>query len=230
VMLLVQLRIADYTVGDERTADDTYLFMQGFYQKFPQLASNDFWITGESYGGHYVPNAAARIIRGNEQKEGAHINLKGFMVGNAWTDATIDNRGAVDFWFQHGIVSAPTYSGIVASCNFSDVGPLKARGELSARRGNDACDSFCDKANQEWVLSTSTTCTRTSVRATPLRSITRASSDTNAAQRLVRLMGQMSPLFAPRSAQPSPPCIDDYTTSWINQEAVYQVLFCTPLQ
>jgi carboxypeptidase C (cathepsin A) len=80
----------------------SYLFMQGFYQKFPQLAANDFWITGESYGGHYVPNAAARIIRGNEQKQGIHINLKGFMVGNAWTDSTIDNRGAVDYWFQHG--------------------------------------------------------------------------------------------------------------------------------
>jgi hypothetical protein len=36
-------------------------------------------------------------------------------------------------------------------------------------------------------------------------------------------MGRMSPLFAPLSAQPSPPCIDDYTTAWINQEAVYQV-------
>jgi serine carboxypeptidase-like clade II len=221
---------ADYTVGDERTADDTYLFMQGFYQKFPQLASNDFWMTGESYGGHYVPNAAARIIRGNEQKEGAHINLKGFMVGNAWTDATIDNRGAVDFWFQHGIVSAPTYAGIVASCNFSDVGPLKARGELSARRGNDACDSFCDKANQEMGAINIYDVYEDICESDPSRSISRASSDANAAQRLVRLMGQMSPLFAPRSAQPSPPCIDDYTTSWINQEAVYQVLFCTLLQ
>ena len=67
--------------------------MQGFYQKFPQLLSNDFWITGESYGGHYVPNAAARIVHANELKQGAHINLKGFMVGNAWTGNQQQPRG-----------------------------------------------------------------------------------------------------------------------------------------
>ena len=26
------------------------------------------------------------------------INLKGFMVGNAWTDPLYDNRGAATFW------------------------------------------------------------------------------------------------------------------------------------
>jgi serine carboxypeptidase-like clade 2 len=170
-----------------------------------------------------VPNAAARIIQGNEQKQGAHINLKGFMVGNAWTDATIDNRGAVDFWFQHGMVSAPTYSGIVASCNFSDVGPLKSNAVSARRSGNDACDSFCDKANKEMGAINIYDIYEDICESDPSHANTRASSDASAASRLVRLMGHMSPLFAPLSAQPSPPCIDDYTTSWINQEAVYQV-------
>ena len=219
---------SDYTVGDQRTADDTYLFMQGFYQKFPALAANDFWITGESYGGHYIPNAAARIIRGNEQKEGAHINLKGFMVGNAWTDSTIDNRGAVDFWFQHGMVSSATYSGIVASCNFSDVGPLKSH-ESQVKiggGGSDACDSFCDKAFKEMGAVNIYDIYEDVCESDPSRSNSRASTDATAARRLVRLMGHMSPLFAPLSASPSPPCIDDYTTAWVNQEAVYQVHAC----
>ncbi len=154
--------------------------------------------------------------------QGAHINLKGFMVGNAWTDATIDNRGAVDFWFQHGMVSAPTYTGIVSTCNFSDVGPLKSR-----RGGNDACDSFCDKANKEMgainIYDVYEDVCESDASLAP-----RASSDATAGHRLLRLMGRMSPLFAPRSAEPSPPCIDDYTTSWINQEAVYQVLVLAP--
>jgi serine carboxypeptidase-like clade 2 len=141
------------------------------------------------------------------------------MVGNAWTDATIDNRGAVDFWFQHGIVSAPTYAGIISSCNFSDVGPLKTRAANS-----NSCDSFCDKANTEMGAINIYDIYEDVCESDSSRSNSRASSDSNAAQRLVRLMGRMSPVFASLSAQPSPPCIDDYTTSWVNQEAVYQVL------
>jgi serine carboxypeptidase-like clade 4 len=40
------------------------------------LAKNDFYITGESYAGHYIPAFAARVHRGNKAKEGIHINLK----------------------------------------------------------------------------------------------------------------------------------------------------------
>ena len=37
---------------------------------------NDFFITGESYAGHYIPAFAARVEKGNKAKEGVHINLK----------------------------------------------------------------------------------------------------------------------------------------------------------
>ncbi len=47
--------------GDERTAEDAYQFLQGFLQRFPQYAGRPFWIAGESYGGHYVPNLALQV-------------------------------------------------------------------------------------------------------------------------------------------------------------------------
>jgi carboxypeptidase C (cathepsin A) len=49
---------ADYTVGDARAADDVFWFLQGFMKAFPQFAAAPLWITGESYGGHYVPSIA----------------------------------------------------------------------------------------------------------------------------------------------------------------------------
>lgn len=49
---------------------------QAFFKEHPQFVKNDFYITGESYAGHYIPALASRVHRGNKNKEGTHINLK----------------------------------------------------------------------------------------------------------------------------------------------------------
>lgn len=41
---------------------------------------NDFYITGESYAGHYIPAFAARVHRGNKAKEGIKIKLKVYII------------------------------------------------------------------------------------------------------------------------------------------------------
>lgn len=50
--------------------------LQAFFKEHPQFVKNDFYITGESYAGHYIPALASRVHRGNKNKEGTHINLK----------------------------------------------------------------------------------------------------------------------------------------------------------
>ena len=40
-----------------------YIFFQQFFKMFPQYADLPFFITGESYGGHYVPAIASRIVQ-----------------------------------------------------------------------------------------------------------------------------------------------------------------------
>jgi serine carboxypeptidase-like clade II len=130
---------ADYTVGDNRTALDLWSFMQGFLAEYPQYVNTPFYISGESYGGHYLPTFAWEIVQMNEAIKkgtvnGQLINFQGFLVGNAWTDATIDNRGAADWWYSHVFISQDTYVGMTTLCNFSDVGPLvdaRARGDES---------------------------------------------------------------------------------------------------
>jgi len=53
-------------------------------------------------------------------------------AGNAWTDAAIDNGGAVDFWYGHGIVSADLQQGIHRYCQMDAVGPLKTHPTTTA--------------------------------------------------------------------------------------------------
>jgi carboxypeptidase C (cathepsin A) len=45
----------DYKTGDAETALDNYVLIRQFLDRFPERQSNDFYISSESYGGHYVP-------------------------------------------------------------------------------------------------------------------------------------------------------------------------------
>lgn len=47
-----------------------------FFKEHPQLVRNDFYITGESYAGHYIPALASRIHTGNKNNEGIPVKLK----------------------------------------------------------------------------------------------------------------------------------------------------------
>jgi carboxypeptidase C (cathepsin A) len=45
-----------YVTNEKQVAADMMTFLQGFYAQFPQYKPLPFYITGESYGGHYVPS------------------------------------------------------------------------------------------------------------------------------------------------------------------------------
>ena len=74
------------STNDTITADDTYEALVQFFKAHPDLDGRPFYIAGESYGGHYVPNTALAIQSGNAAGTNAKINLKGFAVGNGYTD------------------------------------------------------------------------------------------------------------------------------------------------
>jgi cathepsin A (carboxypeptidase C) len=57
-----------------------------FQNKFPTLAANPFYITGESYAGVYVPTLARWIVDHNDQDGSFKINLKGIAAGDPCTD------------------------------------------------------------------------------------------------------------------------------------------------
>jgi len=135
---------SDYTtVGDQRAAADVYQLLVGFYAMYPQFKNNPLWLSGESYGGHYVPNLAKKIVDEND-KGSPKMNIKGFFVGNAWTNMLIDNTGAIDTWWQRGIVPESTVDQIKQYCNLSNFGPLTHRdnncNEATTLAGNQMGD------------------------------------------------------------------------------------------
>ncbi|XP_047310431.1 serine carboxypeptidase-like [Impatiens glandulifera] len=98
--------------NEKGVGDDLYDFLQAFFKEHPELVNNDFYITGESYAGHYIPAFAARVHQGNKAKEGIHINLKGFAIGNGLTDPEIQYPAYTDYALDMGIIQKSDYNRI----------------------------------------------------------------------------------------------------------------------
>jgi hypothetical protein len=69
-----------YNTGDQRTTDDAYTFLITWLEKFPEYQDRDFFITGESYAGHYIPELANLILSKNRATNVTSIKLKGVAV------------------------------------------------------------------------------------------------------------------------------------------------------
>lgn len=71
-----------YDHNEKEVADDMYQFLQALMTAHSDWQSNEFFVFGESYGGHFAPATAYRVFQGNQNKDGLAINLKGLAVGN----------------------------------------------------------------------------------------------------------------------------------------------------
>ncbi|ESQ42260.1 hypothetical protein EUTSA_v10015901mg [Eutrema salsugineum] len=86
-------------------SNDLYDFLQAFFKEHPKFAKNDFYITGESYAGHYIPALASRVHSGNKKNEGIPINLKGFAIGNGLTNSEIQYGAYGDYALEMKLIS-----------------------------------------------------------------------------------------------------------------------------
>lgn len=82
-----------YTESDQvsstaAAAKDVYIFLELFFQKFPQFAANKFHIAGESYAGHYIPAFASEIVNNADRS----FELSSVLIGNGITDPLIQYK------------------------------------------------------------------------------------------------------------------------------------------
>lgn len=72
-------------------AQDFITFYKGFLELFPEFQGRDLIISGESYGGHYIPAFAQAILDENAKQGGEKIPFAGAVIGNGCTDDSIQN-------------------------------------------------------------------------------------------------------------------------------------------
>uniref|UniRef100_M8AT48 Carboxypeptidase n=1 Tax=Aegilops tauschii TaxID=37682 RepID=M8AT48_AEGTA len=109
--------------GDKRTADDAFVFLLNWLKRFPEYKGRPFYISGESYAGHYVPQLAATILGHNlKSSTRTSINLRGILVGNPYLDANMNDKGKVDYQWGHGLISNEAWANITENCHLDKPG------------------------------------------------------------------------------------------------------------
>ncbi|KAI3868602.1 hypothetical protein MKX03_013112 [Papaver bracteatum] len=128
------------TLGDSVTAKDSYTFLLNWFERFPHFKSHDFFLAGESYAGHYVPQLAERIFDANKKaSKKDYINFKGFIIGNALLDDATDQKGMIDYAWDHAVISDRVYNDIKKTCNFSQ-SPVSNECDTSLNKYFDVYD------------------------------------------------------------------------------------------
>lgn len=97
--------LRDIRHNEAGVSEDMFDFFQAFFKAHPEFAKNDFFVTGESYAGHYVPAVTGRLHQAQKKKEGLPINLKGFAIGNGLTQPDIQYEAYADYALDMGLIS-----------------------------------------------------------------------------------------------------------------------------
>ena len=91
-----------YARNQTQIGQDVLTALLQFFEIFPEMRKNDFYVTGESYAGKYVPAVSHAIMIYNKQGK-TKINLKGLAYGNGITDP-INQMDRSSFLYQTGLV------------------------------------------------------------------------------------------------------------------------------
>jgi len=136
----------DCSHSDNSIAKDNLAAILAWYEKYPEFKEHDLFISGESYGGIYVPYTANAIYHHNKEMKmtgGFQPNLQGFMVGNGVTNWKYDTTVAyLKMGFWHSLYDYKTYQQIQElKCDFTmidfDIMPSKECVDLFTKFSDD---------------------------------------------------------------------------------------------
>lgn len=221
----------DLTTGDEQTAIDNYNLIQAFFEKFPEYKSNALYISSESYGGHYMPQLAKKIVDENTAATNTVLNFKGFAVGNPYTNVYSGDGAMLDTYWGHQLVPKPTWDKYQKLCVNKESGkqdtsslqclqlstqiesgignlnpyaldfPVCTKGSSSSNRG---------KAQRLWF--------KNQLLESQVESLTTSKSSAE------KLKNELRTAKGLTSTADYEPCEEDYTSKYLNDKSVKEAL------
>lgn len=130
----------DYSNGDTQTAIDNYNLIQAFLDRYPHFREHRLYVTSESYGGHYMPTLAKRIVDENTNGTNPRLNFKGFAVGNPYTNIYSGEPAMFDTFWGHQLVSKQSYDAFVKVCYSNRTDDEKACMDMASKLFDEVGD------------------------------------------------------------------------------------------
>ncbi len=97
--------------------DDLQAFLRNFFAAYPQYRSRDYYITGISYGGHYVPAIGERV----QADPSMNRTFKGVLIFNGFYDVFRQAEANSRFLFGKGLVGTAKFSMTLTALAFCKV-------------------------------------------------------------------------------------------------------------
>jgi vitellogenic carboxypeptidase-like protein len=91
-----------YARNQTQVATDLYEALQQFFTLYSDFRQNDFYVTGESYAGKYVPAIGFKL---HEERNVSRINFKGVAIGDGLCDPQ-SMFSYADYLYQIGLLDS----------------------------------------------------------------------------------------------------------------------------
>mgnify|MGYP002803544019 FL=1 len=145
---------------DISTAAAARAALQDFFVKFPEFKKNNFFITGESYAGVYIPTLTNEIL-----ENAPEIKMTGIAVGDPCTDWPSQHESMDMLWYahKHGFVPDEDFDFLWNNCStrqppFVSQGFWRRQGGewMSRLQGApQVLDDKCKMAHRKFLATTS---------------------------------------------------------------------------
>ncbi|KAG8242123.1 hypothetical protein J6590_072257 [Homalodisca vitripennis] len=95
-----------YPQNETAVGEDLYQAMVQFHELFPFFQKGKFFISGESYAGHYIPALGHTIHKHNPSAK-VKINLAAMLIGDGWSDP-VSQIDYGSYLYQTGFIDDTT--------------------------------------------------------------------------------------------------------------------------
>lgn len=87
--------------SENQVREDMFYFLQEFVKLYPEFKGRDFYITGESFAGHYIPQVGNYMFKNQKDID---LQLKGLAIGNGFVNPSVQYKGYADFAYRHDLI------------------------------------------------------------------------------------------------------------------------------
>ncbi|KAI3803760.1 hypothetical protein L1987_31922 [Smallanthus sonchifolius] len=106
-----------YITNDTLSTMHAYSFLKKWLAGHPKFLNNPLYLGADSYMGIVLPMIVQEIYNGNEVGEGRPVNIKGYLLGNPFTDTSGDYNSRIRFAHRIALLSDAIYKSVKKNCN-----------------------------------------------------------------------------------------------------------------